>query len=217
MTGPGLAALGQQLGYATFAWRPLHILPGTPDPDGDPGELLPAGWHVLGEPDDGDGVAVWLTVEHAVTRDGAEVDQAAAEHIARALEEHATLAAGLNGLAAELDRLQGVLHEVAVARRGEHPDVDQEPEDLPDEIAADKAFTARTLQQLAVAQSVLAEVLDERRWKDRELYIRALRQNGAVHHATNAELTDWRARATAAGATIPTRPATAAADTTGRY
>lgn len=63
-------------------------------------------------------------------------------------------------------------------------------------------------------RAVLAEVLDPRRWQDQEVTIRGLRQDGAILHATTAELADWRARAD----NQPTRgPAAPAADTTPRF
>jgi hypothetical protein len=81
-------------------------------------------------PDDGPG---WLVaVDHARrTRD--------AEAALAVLEQSGygdALRAEVDSLSIRLDQAHALLHEVAVARRGDHPDVDTEPEELPDEIRA---------------------------------------------------------------------------------
>lgn len=75
------------------------------------------------------------------------------------------------------------------------------------------AWAGGPRSDLGTLRAVVADILDARRWQEAEVIVRGLRQDGAVHHATAAELADWRAQATAAGAVIHQDQAPVAADT----
>jgi hypothetical protein len=62
------------------------------------------------------------------------------------------LRAEVDSLSIHLDQAHALLHEIAVARRGDHPDVDAEPEELPDEI--------RTAQRAWEQEHERADVLE---------------------------------------------------------
>lgn len=94
--------------------------------------------------------------------------------IERDVHAYAKHAHKIEDLEVENARLRALLHEIAVAQRGDHPDVDIEPDELPDEIRAGHRAWAREHEKVEVLLDAQRMVLaiargeehGEGRWED---------------------------------------------------